>query len=75
MNPCPCVYDGDPVRECTCSYAMVSRYQKRIPSPSLRTGSGPLGDRIDTLRDLQARRVEATLRATDSKRVDSRTDL
>ena len=37
--PCPCGYYGDPVRECTCSNAMVSRYQKRI--------SGPLLDRID----------------------------
>ena len=40
MNPCPCGYYGDPVKECTCSAAMVSRYQKRI--------SGPLLDRIDT---------------------------
>jgi magnesium chelatase family protein len=40
MNPCPCGYYGDPVKECTCSPAMVSRYQKRI--------SGPLLDRIDT---------------------------
>jgi magnesium chelatase family protein len=39
MNPCPCGYYGDPVRECTCSSTIVSRYQKRI--------SGPLLDRID----------------------------
>jgi magnesium chelatase family protein len=37
--PCPCGWSGDPVQECTCSNAMVSRYQKRI--------SGPLLDRID----------------------------
>ncbi|MBT9163453.1 MAG: Competence protein ComM [Chloroflexi bacterium] len=39
MNPCPCGYYGDPVRQCTCPPALVSRYQKRI--------SGPLLDRID----------------------------
>jgi magnesium chelatase family protein len=39
MNPCPCGYFGDRVRECTCSHATVTRYQKRI--------SGPLLDRID----------------------------
>jgi magnesium chelatase family protein len=39
MNPCPCNYYGDPVKECTCSPTMISRYRKRI--------SGPLLDRID----------------------------
>ncbi len=39
MNPCPCGYYGDPVKECTCTPATVTRYQKRI--------SGPLLDRID----------------------------
>ncbi|HLE13899.1 MAG TPA: YifB family Mg chelatase-like AAA ATPase [Anaerolineales bacterium] len=39
MNPCPCGYFGDPVKPCTCAYATVTKYQKRI--------SGPLLDRID----------------------------
>jgi magnesium chelatase family protein len=39
MNPCPCGYYGDPVKPCTCSSAIVTKYQKRI--------SGPLLDRID----------------------------
>ncbi|WP_376794754.1 YifB family Mg chelatase-like AAA ATPase [Thermogemmatispora sp.] len=48
MNPCPCGYLHDVARECTCSTAMVRRYQKRI--------SGPLLDRIDI--QVEVRRVE-----------------
>ncbi|HEX2979061.1 MAG TPA: YifB family Mg chelatase-like AAA ATPase [Anaerolineaceae bacterium] len=39
MNPCPCGYANDPLRACTCSPSVVTKYQKRI--------SGPLLDRID----------------------------
>ncbi|NLC29616.1 MAG: ATP-binding protein, partial [Chloroflexi bacterium] len=39
MNPCPCGYFGDTMRQCTCAPAAISSYQKRI--------SGPLLDRID----------------------------
>jgi magnesium chelatase family protein len=39
MNPCPCGYYGDNLRECTCTSAMVARYRQRL--------SGPLLDRID----------------------------
>ena len=44
MNPCPCGYFGDPLRECTCSPSTVTRYQRRI--------SGPLLDRIDIHADV-----------------------
>jgi magnesium chelatase family protein len=37
--PCPCGYAGDAERQCICSAAVVTRYQKRL--------SGPLIDRID----------------------------
>ncbi len=39
MNPCPCGFAGDPLRECTCSPTAIARYQRRL--------SGPLLDRID----------------------------
>ncbi len=39
QNPCPCGWYGDPERACTCSPALITRYQRRI--------SGPLLDRID----------------------------
>ncbi|MBK8021303.1 MAG: ATP-binding protein [Chloroflexi bacterium] len=37
--PCPCGYFGDPVKPCTCTPAMIARYQAKL--------SGPLLDRID----------------------------
>lgn len=39
QNPCPCGWHGDAERTCTCSPALVARYQKKV--------SGPLLDRID----------------------------
>ncbi len=39
MNPCPCGYYGDNIRQCTCTPNQITRYQNRI--------SGPLIDRID----------------------------
>ena len=39
MNPCPCGYYQDALKECVCSNSVITRYQKRI--------SGPMLDRID----------------------------
>jgi magnesium chelatase family protein len=39
MNPCPCGYYRDTLKECRCAPHEVLRYQKKI--------SGPLLDRID----------------------------
>jgi magnesium chelatase family protein len=39
MNPCPCGFFGDSIKECSCSSTQVLAYQKRL--------SGPFLDRID----------------------------
>jgi magnesium chelatase family protein len=38
-NPCPCGFDGDPVRRCACPPGRAEAYRARI--------SGPVADRID----------------------------
>ncbi len=39
MNPCPCGFAGDPLRECRCTPLQIARYRDRL--------SGPLRDRLD----------------------------
>ncbi len=50
MNPCPCGYLGDNVRECTCTPVQIQRYRGRL--------SGPLLDRIDMHVDVPAVKVK-----------------
>lgn len=51
MNPCPCGFNGDPSRECTCPAGVVARYRSRI--------GGPLFDRMDI--SVRVNRVDPTL--------------
>jgi magnesium chelatase family protein len=44
MNPCPCGFAGDAVRECRCTPQQVLRYASRL--------SGPLRDRFDLTVDV-----------------------
>ncbi len=67
MNPCPCGYYGDQVRECICSPSAVSRYKKRI--------SGPLLDRIDLFVEVPRIEYEKLVqpnRAETSERIRGR---
>jgi magnesium chelatase family protein len=46
MNPCPCGFLGDAVRECRCTPQQTARYRDRL--------SGPLRDRLDLAVDVPA---------------------
>lgn len=56
MNPCPCGFRGDTLKECRCSFSEVARYTKRI--------SGPLLDRIDIF--VEVPRIEYEKLADDT---------
>ncbi len=69
MNPCPCGYYGDPMKQCSCTDAQVSRYGKRL--------SGPLLDRIDIFVDVPSvdyEKLTAPPGADGSKKVRERTE-
>jgi magnesium chelatase family protein len=46
MNPCPCGFLGDTIRECRCTPQQIARYRGRL--------SGPLRDRLDLTVDVPA---------------------
>ncbi len=46
MNPCPCGFLGDAVRDCRCTPQQIARYRDRL--------SGPLRDRLDLTVDVPA---------------------
>ena len=62
MNPCPCGFWNDPVRECRCTPLQIQRYVGRI--------SGPLLDRIDIHIDVPAVRFKE-LNASEQPEAES----
>lgn len=44
MNPCPCGYYGDSVKNCLCTQYQIKRFYKKL--------SGPIVDRIDMMIDV-----------------------
>jgi magnesium chelatase family protein len=70
MNPCPCGFFEDPVRDCTCASTAILRYQKKI--------SGPLLDRIDIhthVPRIEFDKLASTAPAESSTSVRSRVEL
>ena len=63
MNPCPCGYLGDTIKECTCTPHQAQKYRNRV--------SGPLLDRIDI--QLEIPRVEFKELQSDYLEEDSLT--
>ena len=57
MNPCPCGYLGDTLRECRCTPQAITHYRDRL--------SGPLRDRLDLLVDVPA--LPPDLLTTDAR--------
>ena len=55
MNPCPCGYQGSPLKACRCTPDQVLRYQGKL--------SGPLLDRIDLHVEVPAVRPDDLLHA------------
>lgn len=53
MNPCPCGYYGDSLKQCSCSPQQIKKYLMRI--------SGPLLDRIDIHLEVPRLRPEELL--------------
>ncbi|WP_089610205.1 YifB family Mg chelatase-like AAA ATPase [Dehalobacterium formicoaceticum] len=69
LNPCPCGFYGDPVKECSCTPHQIHKYLGRI--------SGPLLDRIDLRMDVprvEYRDLEAENREESSDQIRQRVE-
>lgn len=69
MNPCPCGFLGDPMKECHCTPLQIKRYRSKL--------SGPLLDRIDMHCEVPAvrfRELTSTSAAEPSIDIKTRVD-
>jgi magnesium chelatase family protein len=62
-NPCPCGFYNDSVKNCTCTPAMISRYQSKL--------SGPLLDRIDIHIEVPRVEYDKLMGKTSSERSET----
>lgn len=70
MNPCPCGFLGDPMKECHCTPLQIKRYRSKL--------SGPLLDRIDMHCEVPAvrfRELTGTKAAEPSVDIKTRVDV
>ena len=70
MNPCPCGYYGDEVKECKCTPQEIHRYLNKI--------SGPLLDRIDLQIEVKRPKIEKIVskeNIEDSKTIQKRVNI
>ncbi len=65
MNPCPCGFFGDPLKECTCSQRSIDNYLSKISSPIL--------DRIDL--HIEVKPVKYSDLEKDNKDVETSKDI
>lgn len=65
MNPCPCGFDGDPSRACSCPASAISRYRARV--------GGPLFDRMDI--GVRIDRIDPALLLEESSRGEESASL
>ena len=61
-NPCPCGYLNHPRKECTCTFAQIQHYKRKI--------SGPILDRIDLFTNLNPVDIEDLQKLNSFDEVD-----
>lgn len=67
LNPCPCGYAGDSLKQCSCSDTQIARYLQKL--------SGPLLDRIDIHLEVPRLKEEELLNASPIQQVNCSAEI